>query len=157
MKAGRPIEYTDDIVEKAKQYLDECVDEIEEYHKTRGEKSDSYDRLVRGKLPTIEGLAVYLDIARDTIYEWEKSKDENGKKKYPAFSDILSKLREKQADALINNGLSGDYNPVISKLLLAKHGYVDKQEITGADGKDLIPDKVSQDKAEKALEQYLAK
>lgn len=114
---GRPSDYSEEMITKSRTYLDECVDEIEEYHKTRGDKSDSYDRLVRVKLPTIEGLAVYLGVHRDTLYEWEKI--------HAPISDILGELRALQADRLINNALSGDYNPVIAKVLLTKHGYRD--------------------------------
>ena len=129
-KGGRPIEYNEEILITAREYITSCVDVIEEYHKTRGDKSDSFDRIVRVKLPTIEGLAVYLKIARITVYDWED--------KYPEFSYIVNELRLIQADRLINNGISGDYNPTIAKVLLTKHGYRDAQEITGKDGKDLI-------------------
>lgn len=119
-RTGRPIEYTEDIITKTNEYIDECVDEYEDYHKTRGEKSDSYDRIVRVKLPTIEGLAVYLDVARSTIYEWEKT--------YKDFSDTLERLKAIQAERLLNNTLSGDYNPMIAKLILNKHGYKEESK-----------------------------
>lgn len=119
MAAGRPQEYNDNIIKKAEKYLSECVDEIYEFHKTRGTTSDTFEQKRNVKLPTIEGLALYLDVNRDTIYDWDK--------KFPRFSDILSKLKRKQAEALIQNGLSGDYNPVIAKLILGKHGYVDEK------------------------------
>lgn len=141
--AGRPKEYTDEVIKKTRDYIDQCVDEEEEFHKTRGEKSDGYDRLIRVKLPTIEGLAVHLKVNRDTIYDWET--------KYPEFSDILGELRAIQADRLLNNGLSGDYNPVIAKVLLTKHGYRDSQEVTGLNGKDLIPESISAEDKEKLL------
>lgn len=132
---GRPIEYNDEVPKKAQEYLDKCVDEEDEYHKTRGEKSDSYDRIIRVRLPTIEGLAVHLGISRATVYDW--------KEKYPEFSDIIEKLQSVQADRLLLNGLSGDYNPVIAKVLLTKHGYREGIEQTGKDGKDLIPDQMT--------------
>ena len=113
--AGRPTDYTEKITTRAQKYLDGCVDSIEEYHKTRGEKSDSYERIVRVKIPTIEGLASYLKISKDTVYAWEKIHKE--------FSYVIDDLRSTQADRLINNGMSGDYNPTIAKVLLTKHGY----------------------------------
>lgn len=130
MPAGRPIEYNESYVERAKQYIEECIDEIEEYHKTRGEKSDTFDRIVRVRLPTIEGLAVYLKISRDTLYRWEKE--------YERFSYIIDELRAIQADRLLNNGLSGDYNPTIAKVLLTKHGYTDKTETDITSGGEKI-------------------
>ncbi len=135
MAGGRPIEYNETILIKAQEYLDSCIDEIEEYHKTRGDKSDSYDRIVKVKLPSIEGLAYFLKIGRDTVYEWEK--------KYPEFSYIIDDLRVKQAQALIDNGLSGDYNPTIAKVLLTKHGYRDSQELTGKDGNAIVVSQIT--------------
>lgn len=99
------------------------------------------------KIPTVEGLALFLGITRETLYNWEKL--------YPEFFSIMERLRQKQADALISNGLSGDYNPTIAKVLLTKHGYREGQEISGPDGKDLIPDKQSKEKSDKALDEYL--
>jgi len=144
---GRPIEYSEDILIKAKEYINSCVDEEDEYHKTRGDKSDGYERLIKVKLPTIEGLAVYLGIARHTVYDWQE--------KYPDFLRIIDELQAIQADRLINNGMSGDYNPTIAKVLLTKHGYREGQEISGPNGKDLIPDKQSKDKTDKALNEFL--
>lgn len=118
---GRPTEYSEEILEKAEAYIQECQDEWDEFHKTRGDKSDSYERVLNVKLPTIEGLAVRLKLSRETIYDWET--------KYPDFSDILEELRAIQAERLLNMGLSGDYNPLIAKLVLSKHGYIEKKDI----------------------------
>lgn len=79
-----------------------CADEILEHHKTRGEKLDSFDRLVRVKLPTVEGLAAHLGVNWDTHYERAKHHED--------FSDTLEELKETQAEQLINGGLSGDYS-----------------------------------------------
>jgi hypothetical protein len=119
--AGRPIEYTDQIALDARKYLDSCEDEIIQTVSGESEKFTTYKEKVRVKLPSIEGLAFYLKISKDTIYRWEKE--------YSLFSDVINDLRGKQAERLINMGLSGDYNAYIAKALLAKHGYHDKQEI----------------------------
>jgi len=129
MATGRPTDYSKEILIKTREYLDLCEDSIIEYHKTRGDKSDTYDRIVKVKLPSIEGLAFHLKINRDTIYEWCKVHKE--------FSDIIEELKAKQAEELINKGLSGDYNPTIAKVLLTKHGYREGTELTGADGEPL--------------------
>lgn len=154
---ARPQEYTDDIVVRAKEYIDSCSDTHYEVKKKPKIKDGVYNGededvvIKKTKLPTIEGLALYLGIHRDTIYDWE-SQDDKSK-----FSDIISELRQKQADMLINNGLTGAYSPVISKVLLTKHGYRDSQEVTGKDGKDLIPDIQALQKAETAIDSYLNK
>lgn len=142
MPAGRPPEYREDYhPQRVLDYINECEDEIQEYHKTRGDKSDSYDRIVKVKLPSIEGLAVFLDVNKTTIYEWEST--------YPQFSNVIDKLRQKQASELINKGLSGDYNPTIAKVLLTKHGYREGTELVGKDGKDLIPEPLNEEEKEK--------
>lgn len=110
--AGRPSIYEESYVTRTQEYLDSCVDNLEK-------------KEVR--LPSIEGLAVYLNLSRNTIYEWCKEHSE--------FSDIIEVLKAKQAEKLLNNGLSGTYNPTISKVLLTKHGYREGQDITTNDEK----------------------
>jgi hypothetical protein len=103
MAGGRPVEYNDTYVENTLLYLESCEDTLSENGK------------LIVKLPSIEGLADYLDIHKDTIYDWET--------KYEKFSDVIAKLRNRQATKLLNNGLSNTYNPTIAKVLLTKHGY----------------------------------
>jgi hypothetical protein len=76
-------------------------------------------------LPTIEGLAVHLEVSRECLYEWARV--------HPDFSDILEALKAAQADQLIQNGLVGHFNPTITKLMLTKHGYKDKSDLTSDD------------------------
>lgn len=123
---GRPTKYDLSYIDKVNEYIDSCEDEETEFHKTRGEKSDGYDRILKVKLPSIEGCALYLGIHKDTIYEWSK--------KYDEFSDVIDRLLKKQANVLISKGLSGEYNPTIAKVLLTKHGYREGVDAT-SDGK----------------------
>jgi len=123
---ARPTDYSEEMLTRTEQYLAQSIDEYSEFHKTRGEKSDSYERVLRVKLPTIEGLALYLGVDRTTIYEWEG--------KHKEFSHTLDKIRAEQQQRLIDNGLSGDYNPVIAKLILSSnHGMREKSDITTND------------------------
>lgn len=85
-------------------------------------------------LPSIAGLAVYLKVSRDSIYAWRDTDSELGKR----FSDILSEILAEQEKRLINGGISGTYNPMITKLALGKHGYSDKTDLTSG-GKELQP------------------
>lgn len=140
---GRPTEYSEEKLLKTKEYLSLCKDTQEQI----GEK------IVLGvKLPTIEGLADYLDVNKTTIYEWES--------KFPEFSNVIDKLRNKQADRLVNNGLAGTYNPTIAKVLLTKHGYRDAvdtdvtskgEQINITDPKALALAKEFEDKLKKEL------
>jgi len=117
---GRPTKYSDTYVKKTKEYVDSCNDELVQVVSGESEKFTAFKEKVRVNLPTIEGLAIYLKLHKDTIYEWEK--------KYKQFSDVINILRAKQVERLINNGLSGDYNPIIAKVLLSKQGYSEKTE-----------------------------
>ena len=67
-------------------------------------------------------MAVFLDVARSTLYLWAKE--------HPEFSDILDALQSNQAELLIDNGLSGKFNAPITKMMLTKHGYKDEADIT---------------------------
>lgn len=121
---ARPTDYNAQIIQKAKDYLASCEDEEEQEIAGESKKGTEFYRTkLRVHLPTIEGLALYIGVARDTIYEWE---GQEGKEQ---FSDIIASLRQMQADRLISKGLSGDYNSTIAKVLLSKHGYHDKQEV----------------------------
>lgn len=73
--------------------------------------------------PTIEGLALKLDVSRSTIYQWAS----DNKK----FAKIVIRLLNKQAAMLQNLGLSKKYDSGMARLLLSKHGYVPKSETDG--------------------------
>ena len=99
---GRPTDYNEDILNKAKAYLE----------KPRAESL----------LPSVAGLAIELELSRSTIYDWASQEDKK------EFSDILERLLAKQEKELTENGLLGEFNSTITKLMLTKHGYSDKQE-----------------------------
>lgn len=102
---GRPTKLTPELVDKAHEYLAETS--------VMG---------VHALLPTIEGLALLLKINRETLRMWEQENEE--------FSGILGELRQAQAQKIIQNVLIGRYNPLISKLLLSKHGYIEQSDVT---------------------------
>ena len=110
MTTGRPSKLTDALIEQAGRYA------AKDY------------RLQGEVIPTIEGLAVFLNVSRSTIYKWKGENQE--------FSDILESLMSMQAKELFSNGLTGDFNPTITKLILTKHGYSDRveQDVTSSDG-----------------------
>lgn len=118
--AGRPTEYTEELLSNAREYLEKAEDEEEQQVIGLSAKgTELFKNKLRVNLPSIEGLALHIGISRETIYQWEKDPEK------PEFSDIIGRLRAKQAKALIDKGLSGDYNPTIAKVLLTKHGYRD--------------------------------
>lgn len=109
--AGRPTDYTEELLEKARAY-----------------EADFKSIFPDDVLPTLEGLALHLGISRETIYAWES---QEGKE---IFSDIVSNIRQQQAKTLVNKGLKGEYNASIAKVMLTKHGYREGIDTT-SDGK----------------------
>lgn len=121
---ARPTEYKAELtVAAAKVYIDSCEDKVIKLVKQENEEKGytMYENKIEVNIPTIEGLALYLEINRDTVYAWKKT--------YAEFSDIVDDLMAKQANRLLNKGLSGDYNPSIAKLMASKHGYIEHQQI----------------------------
>ena len=105
---ARPTKQTPEIIEAAKAYL------------------DNYEA-AGNVFPSVAGLAVAIKVNRSTLYEWSKQDD-------GVFSDILANILDKQEQVLWDKGMVGDFNPSLTKLALGKHGYTDKQELSGADG-----------------------
>lgn len=110
-KIGRPTKYTEELLEKAREYV------------------YSYEEHGHA-FPSDIGLSVVLDIHSSTLYEWAKDDSKT------EFSEILDKINKHQQLVAWNKGLNGDYNANLVKLLLGKHGYSDKaqQEISGPGG-----------------------
>ena len=109
---GRPTIYGDKVITATKKYLVE------------------YMRF-GDVIPSIAGLACYLDVSRSTIYDWASQEDKQ------EFSHILANILSNQERILINKGLSGEFNSNITKLALGKHGYTDKADVTS--GGKVIP------------------
>lgn len=110
-KVGRPTKYSSDIIKKTEEYL-----------LNYQENGD--------RIPMICGLALYLGLNKDTIYDWVKHDDKK------EFSDLVGDIMQTQEKMLVNEGLAGNFNSTITKLALGKHGFHDKQdhEHTGVDG-----------------------
>lgn len=112
MPSGRLTKYNDELLKKAKDYL------------------NVYETL-QDVVPTIEGLASYLEISRETLYRWC---GEEGKE---VFNDTVKEVNAEQKKVLINKGLDNKFNASITKLLLgANHSVIEKtqQELSGPDG-----------------------
>jgi len=133
---GRPKKYPDPgvLVEKTKAYLESCQDKYEQELESENEKTGfvKYRTKLSVSIPTIHGLSLYLDLSKERIWTFSK--------KYKDFSNILEKMNNIQAQRLIEKSLSGEYNALIAKLILAKHGYKDNAEVEHR-GKVIILDK----------------
>jgi hypothetical protein len=109
MAGGRPTEYSQEVLDKAEEYLEYYTD---------------HEQVV----PSVVGLCKFINRAKSTVYKWS---DEDDKAE---FSDILSRVSELQELRLINCGLSNQFNPAVTKMMLTKHGYSDKQEVDHTSG-----------------------
>lgn len=98
---GRPTKYNDELQEQADDYLFNWSD--------------------RDAVPSRVGLCCYLGISKQTSFEWEKL--------YPQFLATLAAVETLQEHTAVNKGITGEFNSTIVKLVLANHGYSDKQAV----------------------------
>jgi hypothetical protein len=122
--AGQPTLFDDHILDETREYL------------------STYDTLI----PTMAGLSLHLGVSKQSLYAWDKATSHKdglvADEIYSQFSELLDNLRAEAENKLIMNGLTGDYNAAITKLMLTKHGYSDKQqqEVSGIDGNPIEVD-----------------
>ena len=109
--AGRPSDYTPEIVKKAWAYVNGGWEKVGD------------------PVPSVAGLACEIGIRRETCHVWAKDETKE-------FSNILSAIAEKQERQLLRGGLSNVFNASITKMMMTKHGYSDatKNEVSGPDG-----------------------
>ncbi len=115
MPAGRPSKLTPEVFEKAIDYI-----------------NGGYETLGHA-IPSHVGIAILLNITTSTLYKWSEENREG-------FSDILEKCKQRQHEILVSKGLQSEFNPTICKLVLGKHGYHERQEVTGANGEPVKVD-----------------
>ncbi len=77
------------------------------------------------ELPCIEGLALYLEVSKQSIYTWCDQDDDLGQ----GFLDVFNKIKNEQGKRLINGGLYGRFNSTITKLMLSKHDYIEQSGV----------------------------
>ena len=97
---GRPTKYTPEMQAEAEVYLYTYAD-------------------LGDVVPTFVGLAIHLDVATNTIYNWA-TEDK------PDFLRVFTRVEQMQHRGLVNGGLSGGFNPAITKMMMTKHGYDEK-------------------------------
>lgn len=110
-KVGRPSDYTEELLEKARDYV--------ENYKSYGDP-----------VPTVAGLCVEIGIHKSTAFDWAKQESKQ------EFSYLLRDIESEQERMLVKGGLADIFNMSITKMMLTKHGYSDKveQNLTSSDG-----------------------
>lgn len=104
---GRPTKYIPDVI----------YPQIEKYISSCGREQT--------ELPTIEGLAIYLEVNPDTLFTWAKE--------YPEFSETIKNILARQKKQLMNDGLYGgkEVNPAMAIFLLkVNHGMKENDPTT---------------------------
>lgn len=130
---GRPTLYTEELLVKADEYLS---------FKMPWTGEDG----IREVVHTIEGLALYIGISRETIYAWMKDADKQ------QFSDIVKNVLIKQAKGLVAGGLSEAFSGSITKVMMTKHGYRDAVENFN---RDVPVDPEAKKKSDEAIAGFL--
>lgn len=105
---GRPTDYTPEMLELCREYIDNCPDAV----------------------PIVVGLCKHINRGSSTVYQWAH---EEGKEQ---FADILEEIKDLQHLKLITSGLNNEFNSAITKMMMTKHGYSEKiqQEVSGPNG-----------------------
>ena len=80
------------------------------YSKAMVTKSSAYLKNYKTAIPSIEGLAYHLGIARSTVYEWAKDEEKQD------FSDILEQILQQQFLVTMDGAIKNDLNAQIAKL-----------------------------------------
>lgn len=109
-RVGRPTKYNDAMQEQADAYVINWSE--------------------RDAVPSRVGLCCYLGISKHTSFEWEKI--------HPEFSATLACVDTLQEHTAVNKGITGEFNSTITKLVLANHGYSDKQNIDHTTGGEKV-------------------
>ena len=102
----RPTNYNEEVLQATRDYVDA-------YANGQGNRS----------VPTIVELSRLIKRSKSTVYEWIGHSDK------AEFADLVSQIEDLQHEVLVDGGLAGGFNPAVTKMMLTKHGYSDKQEI----------------------------
>lgn len=119
-KTGRPTDYSEEVAKLALEYVSD-------------DESSNYLSHNHG-VPSVVGLCRVINRARSTVYKWAEEDDKE-------FSDILDILMDFQHLTLVSGGLKNTLNPTITKLMLTKHGYSDRQDVEVVDKTPPSPEK----------------
>lgn len=89
-------------------------------------------KLVCAEIPTFAKFGRVIGVSTDTMKRWRAQ--------YPSWDEACNMAVDMGADALVQRGLRGQYDPEMVKFVTKNwYGMVDRQELTGADGAPLNP------------------
>ena len=74
-------------------------------------------------VPQLVGMALYCEIIEDTLHRWRHDDDKK------PWAELCARVMGEQQHQLLNLGLARVTDNSITKLMLMKHGFTDRQEI----------------------------
>lgn len=119
---GRPSKWDPKFTEEAYDYFnrDKFIIESREQVTASGRVAIVNEK-IPNEFPSIAGLAVKFKVNKTTIYEWAKNNKD--------FSNALDYGRSIQESWLLDNSLTGRWNPGFAKFLMINNlNYKDKVE-----------------------------
>lgn len=145
---GRPTKYHDGIISDIATYINQFED-------TNDVLSEEEETPKKAVLPSLVGLANYLNITKETMNQWEKQIDENGNLIKQDFSDAIKQVRALCETILTNKSLTGEFKAAPAIFLLKNYcNMTDKTETTQTINKNIrsvhIDIKMSQEDASDA-------
>jgi hypothetical protein len=108
MAGGRPSKCTPELRADARAYITEFWDKHGHH------------------VPSIVGMSIVLKVGETTLKDWANPDHASFNEE---FSTISKDCMAAQHFHLTNKGLGNETNAQITKLMLTKHGYSDKQEV----------------------------
>ena len=123
--------YKPEYLGKVDEYLNSCKDRNVKVIKTKSDKKGfvTYENKLKVKIPTKTEFAKILGVRKKTILAWGKLNQD--------FGMALNRIHSEQKQKVLNKGLSGEYNPLIARLILStNHGMKERHDNTTND-KDL--------------------
>lgn len=116
MPGGRPTTYNEEVIAKAYDYIENCEDVVH----------------------SVVGLCIHIGRAKSLVYDWIKQEDKS------ELADIVKTVGELQEHKLINGSLSNTMNAQIAKMMLSRHGHIERKEVdnTSSDG-SMTPTKIT--------------
>lgn len=108
-----------------------------DYHKTKGQSSDSYERVYDWKPPSRELLCLEIGVCRETLKNWENAQPKSiNKEIHERYLGALSKIEMMQKVGWMAGAAQGKLNANIAKLvLMSNHGMTERSDTTSGDEK----------------------
>lgn len=129
---ARPTKYKKLYCKSIVDYFDKPLTYKDE--ETRYYKGEPYTvaRTLVSDLPTFESFASSIGVTMSTMWEWKQVHEE--------FSNAYQRAQQLQEQMIVGNSITGRYAGSFAQFYLKnKYAYVDKQELTGANGAPLMP------------------